>query len=120
MSFMLSKPQMGDQIGQRSDVAGSATKAATKEKGILRFDIIDENGWQWTVLHLDKRTRLLEVLELTEEARAAVNERCNRFSWTKDGKQRDIEDEKVLFHLDQDGSSETSRRVAYVELLAGR
>jgi hypothetical protein len=67
-------------------------------KGLLRFDIIDEDGWQWTVLHLDKETKSLEVLGLDEEARAAVNDRQNRFSWTKDGR-RDIDGKKVLFQF---------------------
>ena len=82
-------------------ISANGVSASSPQKGLLRFDIIDEDGWQWTVLHLNKQTREIEVLELTEDARAAVNDKRNRFSWTGDGR-RDIEDKRVHFECQDD------------------
>ena len=55
-------------------------------------------------MSLDPKTKLLEKLELSAEARAAVNDRGRRFSWTHGG-QRIIEDRKVHIWTEEDGEN---------------
>jgi len=83
----------------------TASEHPRRKKGLLQFEIIDEQGWQWSVLHLapdsssSSPSQNLVCSELSHEARRKVNDRRNRFSWTSDGR-RDIDDKKVWVVLE--------------------
>ena len=86
----------------------SSSNNVREQKGLLRFDIIDEEGWEWIVLRLSNdapssihKRRTLEQLDLSNEAKFKVNDRRYRFSWTNDG-MRDTDDKKVKFTTDSD------------------
>ncbi|CAD6564990.1 MAG: hypothetical protein CYPHOPRED_005000 [Cyphobasidiales sp. Tagirdzhanova-0007] len=96
-------------------------------KGLLRFDLVDEDGWEWIVLSLSPDAnasasasdhdydhdcdcsetakhnprRQLVQLDLSPATKLKVNGSYNRFSWTSDGI-RDTDDKKVYYTLDGD------------------
>ena len=88
-------PSQPVAVGQPVPTAKASMRTSSRpRKALLRFDIIDEDGWQWIALALHPKTKLLEELELSVKVRAAVNDRGRRFSWT-DGGQRIMEDRRV-------------------------
>ena len=94
--------------------------ATLRVKALLRFNVIDEDGWQWFVMYeeppqprydsgveLDtnqpvprhaERKPVIMYADLVGAARDKVNDRQNRISWLDYGR-RIIEDRKVWLTL---------------------
>lgn len=78
-----------------------------KVKGILRFDVIDEHGWEWYVIYKQPNDAKctaspaslgVRYYDLDGSLKAKVNSRSEGFSWTTDGR-RIVEDKKVWVTL---------------------
>lgn len=89
-------------------------------KALLRFNVVDQDGWQWFVMygepprpHYDSGVEfeanqpvprregskpVVMYADLVGAARDKVNDRQHRFSWLDDGR-RSIEDRKVWLTL---------------------